>query len=293
MKHKRLGKGLKVLLDEDYKFDYTTKGKKFIEIDIYEVFPNPFQPREKINRENLDKLKESISQQGIITPITVREKDKGYEIIAGERRWLSAKELHMNKIPAYVLDLKTDQEVLEASLVENIQREDLNPIEIATSYKKLMEDCGLTHEEIARKVGMDRTTVTNYVRILKLPYEIRKSIVDNDISMGHARALLAIDSIIEQTKLWKRIIKEKLSVRKIEDIISAKKKKKEKITTGASTKKKRNPHIVQCEDRIRSILGTRVKIAEKGEKGKIEIDFFSFEDLNRILELIETIENKY
>jgi len=291
MKPKRLGKGLKVLIDEDFKFDYSDKGKKFIEINIEDVRPNPFQPREKIKRENLEKLKNSIAQQGLITPITVREKDDGYEIIAGERRWQASKELKLSKIPAYVLNLKTNEEILEASLVENIQREDLNPIEIASSYKKLMDECGLTHGKIAKKVGMDRTTVTNHIRILKLPFEIRKSIMDEQISMGHARALLALDSIIEQTKLWKRITKENLSVRKAEEIIY---KKKEAVQTKTKEKKKKNPQIVHFEDKLRTILGTQVKIIEKKEKGRIEIDFYSIDDLNRILELLETIEkNNY
>ncbi len=292
MKPKRLGKGLKVLIDEDFKLEYTDKGKKFSEIEIDEIYPNPFQPREKIDREKLENLKNSIEQQGIITPITVREKEDGYEIIAGERRWLAAKELNMTKIPAYVLNLKSDEEMLEVSLVENIQREDLNPIEIATSYKKLIEECGLTHEEIAKKVGLDRATITNYIRILKLPYKIKQSIVDNKISMGHARALLSLNSVIEQTKYWEKIIRENLSVRKIEELIykkTDKKKRKKEIPV----KKKKNHQILYLEERMQSILGTKVKIIEKKDGGKIEIEFYSIDDLNRLFELIETIEKKY
>jgi ParB family chromosome partitioning protein len=196
-------------------------------IDVKRVRPNPMQPRQDFDREALDDLKKSIKEKGVIQPITVRRTEEGYEIIAGERRVRASSEAGLEMIPAYILDIETDADMLELALIENVQRENLNPIEVALGYKRLMEECRLTQEEVSKKVGKDRTTITNFLRLLRLPDEIQRSLRQKKLSMGHARAILAISDEDKQRAVFNEVRAQEFSVRKTEDIVK-------KIEAGAT-----------------------------------------------------------
>ena len=188
-------------------------------IDIARIRPNPLQPREDFDPQALDDLKKSIKEKGVIQPITVRRTEYGYEIIAGERRVRASMEIGMTSIPAYILDITTDAEMLELALIENVQREHLNPVEIALGYQRLIEECRLTQEEVSQKVGKDRTTVTNFLRLLRLPREIQHGLRLKQISMGHARAMLSLPEEDTQLEVFRRVVQEDLSVRRTEELV--------------------------------------------------------------------------
>ena len=193
MARKHLGKGLKALIPDELVLNSVAVDEgKFIEVDINKVKPSAYQAREEFIPERMEELKSSIKEKGIIQPITVRPIDNGYEIIAGERRFRAAKEIGIKKIPAYILSINDKEDLLELSIIENIQRENLNPIELAKGYKCLIDECSLTQEEVAAKVSVDRTTVANLIRLLGLPKEVKESLKNGEISMGHARALLSV-----------------------------------------------------------------------------------------------------
>lgn len=222
-----LGKGLDALLPTSFSIEPPTDvpraddGKAvgvIAMVEVPRVRPNPMQPRQDFDREALDDLKKSIKEKGVIQPITVRRTEDGYEIIAGERRVRASTELGLETIPAYILDIETDAEMLELALIENVQRENLNPIEIALGYKRLMEECRLTQEEVAKKVGKDRTTITNFMRLLRLPREIQQSLRTKRISMGHARAILAISDETKQQEVFRYVSSGDVSVRKTEEL---------------------------------------------------------------------------
>ncbi|MCP4728185.1 MAG: ParB/RepB/Spo0J family partition protein, partial [bacterium] len=219
MKSKPLGKGLQALFDEAPLSNYIDKGMNFLEIPVDKIHPNHLQPRENVDPERFEALKESIRQKGLIQPIAVRQVDDGFEVVAGQRRLDAVKTLEQKTIPAYILDISDDKSLLEVSLLENIRRADLNPIEVAAGYKKLSEDFGMTQKEISEVFSIDRTSVTNMIRLLKLPNEIKEEVRSGKLSMGHARALLALPSTKEQKYLAKKILKEDLSVRQTEDIL--------------------------------------------------------------------------
>ncbi|RMD86933.1 MAG: ParB/RepB/Spo0J family partition protein [Calditrichaeota bacterium] len=284
---KRLGKGLGALIPDISPEDLDQR-RQLIEIEVSRVRPNPFQPRETFNHSTLDELKQSIAEKGVIQPISVRKVNSEYELIAGERRLRAVKELGHETIPAYILDVKTDEEMLELSLIENIQRENLNPIDEANGYHTLMTKCNLTQEEVAKKVGKDRTTITNFLRLLKLPEIIQKSLINGEITAGHARALLSVPDQSDQIALWKKIVKNKYSVRQVESIV---RKLAQPQKTRKDKKEKLNPFIQMAEDKLRRILGTQVHIhlKSKGKGGKIDIEFYSDADLERILDLMEKI----
>ncbi len=231
-------------------------------------------------------MADSIRVQGIIQPITVRQLDENtFQLISGERRYQASKMAGLEKIPAYVR-LANDQQMLEMALIENIQRENLNPVEIALSYQRLLSECSLKQEELGDRVGKKRSTVTNYLRLLKLPPEVQAGLRDGKISMGHARAIISVDNIDLQLSIFYKILKEDLSVRKVEslvrDIFQGKEEKPEK-----PAKKVMMPELTRVQTDLSSRLGTQVKIASSdNEKGEIKIPFQSTEDLNRILELI-------
>ncbi len=284
---KRLGKGLGALIpDISHEDERTTN--RLNEVEISKVLPNPFQPRESFDPVALEELKQSIMENGIIQPISVREVNSGYELIAGERRLRAVRDLGLESIPAFILDVNTDEEMLELSLIENIQRENLNPIDEANGYLSLINKCKLTQEEVSKKVGKDRTTITNFLRILKLPKTIQDSLVKEEITAGHARTLLALTNKNDQIELWKKIIKNKYSVRQVENIVKNKthpsKPKKE-------IRREVNPFIRDTEDKLRTILGTQVKIFDnkKGGGGKIEIEYYSNADIERLIELMDRI----
>ncbi len=285
---KRLGKGLGALIPDFSETD-VQQSERLRDIDVSKVTPNPFQPRETFDPVALEELKQSISENGVIQPITVREVDSGYQLIAGERRLRAVRDLGLDRIPAYVLQVNTDAEMIELSLIENIQRENLNPIDEANGYQTLITKCRLTQDEVAKKVGKDRSTVTNFLRLLKLPKIIQDSLIAGDITTGHARALLGLPSAGEQVTLWKKTVANKYSVRQVENLV---KKFTETPTKKKETRKESNPFVREIEDKIRSILGTQVRILEnsKGRAGKIEIEYYSKSDLERILEMLEQIQ---
>ena len=290
MSTKRLGKGLGALIRSNEIEDKKTKNKNnksknsaISNILLKDVKPNPNQPRRYFDDNALEELILSIQEKGVITPITVREIKEGYEIIAGERRWRASKKANKSHIPAYVIGVKNDSEIMEISLIENIQREDLNPIEEAEAYMVLSNKYGLSHKEIAQKVGKKRVTVSNSMRLLKLPPEIRKSLRDGHISQGHARAILQAKTNLKMHNLWKKILRDKLSVRATEALS----KKKYMKTKRESDKIKRlEPNLKSTEDILIETLGTKVKIKHLKSSGYIEIFYFSDDDLERIVDLL-------
>lgn len=270
-------------------------------IDIASVRSNPFQPRLDFNAEALEELKNSIIENGVIQPITVRRVAGGFELVSGERRVRASIEAGMTQIPAYIMNVDSDRAMLELALIENVQRENLNPIEVALGYQRLLKECDLTQEEVARNVGKDRSTVTNFLRLLKLPDPIQNSLRSNEISMGHARALLTITADGERLAVWRKVRDEGLSVRRTEALVKqvaengAKQARGKKMPApenpsgGART----GPEVMYAEiaTRLQQVLGTQVKIkAAAGGEGAIAIDFYSGEDLERLLELFALIE---
>jgi len=259
-------------------------------IEIAKIRPNPFQPRADFDQQALDELKHSIKQKGIIQPITVRHADNGmYELISGERRIRASTELGMKTIPAYVIEVRTQVEMLELALIENLQREHLNPIEIAISYQRLMNDVELSVEDVARKVSKDRTTVVNFLRLLKLPEKIQHALRKGGLTAGHARALLALPDELTQLKFFEKITKSDLNVRQVERLVREFSQKKEKkvfhITPAAQTS------VGSIEEKIRYALGTKVKVnVHEGGKGEIVIEFYSNDDLVRLFDLITSIQ---
>ena len=255
-------------------------------IPIKSIKPNPNQPRRDFDENALAELAASIKEKGVVTPITVREADNGYELVAGERRWRAAKKLRLRAIPAYVVVIKNDAEMMEMALIENIQREDLNPLEESEAYAVLNSKFGLSHSAIAKSVGKKRVTVTNALRLLKLPPEIRKSIRVGEISGGHGRAILQAKIVPGMIKLWKKIVTKELSVRAAEALVKSgsKSAKKKKVIEIKST-----PQIRAVENQLIEKLGTKVKLRPGKKGGSIEISYFSNEDLDRILDLFESL----
>lgn len=258
------------------------------EISLTTIQTNPFQPRTYFDAEALAELAESIKMQGIIQPITVRQLDAGtYQLISGERRLQASKLAGLQTIPAYIR-LANDQQMLEMALIENIQRENLNAIEIALSYQRLLSECSLKQEELGDRVGKKRTTVTNYLRLLKLPPDIQIGLRDNRISMGHARALINIETVEKQLEVFKRIVTEELSVRKVEELARQLSQETKKEATGPE--KSANQHtgeIKKVESKLSTYFGTKIQLKSNPEgKGEIKIPFVSVDDLNRILEIL-------
>lgn len=279
-----LGRGLDALISHSVDTDKPvlplTSGKAVVQLDVMKILPNPRQPRKGFDAARLDELAQSIKEQGIASPILVRKKGENFELIAGERRLRAAKKAGIASIPAIIKDF-TDEQSLEIAIVENLQREDLNPIEEALAYRALTLEFGLTHELVAKKVGKSRATVTNSLRLLDLPREIRESINKGEISPGHARPLLSIQGKEKQLKAWKEILKKNLSVRDVEALHSlAEKKPAVKKTKKSQT----NPFLADVEERLRSGLSTKVDINGTEQKGNIRIKYYSKDDLERIIE---------
>ncbi|MGA2957437.1 MAG: ParB/RepB/Spo0J family partition protein [Thermodesulfobacteriota bacterium] len=273
-----LGKGLGALIPE--KGTLEPEGKKALTVcGIEEVQPNPFQPRKSFADEQLQELVDSIREKGILQPLIVRRKGVRYELIAGERRWRAAQKAGIKEIPILVKDV-SDPEMLELSLIENIQREDLNPIEEAEAFKRLMDQFHLTQEEVSQKVGKDRTTIANTIRLLKLPPEVKQSLAEGKISMGHARAFLSLDGVDKQKALLKRVLLSGLSVRQIENLVKRLGAKSHLLP------RKHNPEWGSLVEELQRSLGTKVKIVGQKKRGKIEIEYYSPEELDRIIELL-------
>ena len=259
-------------------------------IGIEQIRPNPFQPRTEFDPETLAELTRSIVEKGVIQPITVRRIEGGYQIVTGERRLRAAQKAGLAEIPAYIIAVESDEEMLELALIENIQRDTLNPIEIAHAYKRLIDECHLTQEEVADKVGKDRTTVTNFIRLLKLPGEIQAGLRKNQISMGHARALINIVSEAMQLRLYKRIVDSGLSVRKVEQLAKSTGKTSEGGPRKAAVREI-SASVQSVEEKLRQTLGTKVMVRERENgRGEIVIEFYSLDDLDRLLDLFASLE---
>ncbi len=297
VKTKGLGKGLDILIPETVMKDNKSKVIEKvvdkpveIKIKLSKIEPNREQPRKNFEEDALLELSDSIKQFGIIQPLVVQERDGYYEIIAGERRWRAAKLAGLKEVPV-VIKKYSEQEILEISLIENIQRENLNPIEEALAYKKLIHQFNLKQDEIAERVSKSRTAVTNSLRLLKLDNRVQQMVIDDKISTGHARTLIVIEDNDLQYHLANRIFDEKLSVRETEKLI--KKIISEKVENTVKIEVTNNDFILKnIEDKITSIVGTKVKINQKSNnKGKIEIEFYSNDELERIFDLIQSIES--
>lgn len=280
MKRVALGKGIKALIPETSQEENRVK-KEILELEVEKIRTNPLQPRGSFNQEKLKELADSIREKGIIQPIIVRKIDDGYEIIAGERRLIAAKKIGISLIPAILAENLSKEGSLELSIIENIQREDLNSIDEAKGYKRLIVEFGLTQEDLSRKVGKNRTTISNILRLLNLPEEIQSNIITGKLSEGHARALLGLDSDEYRVDLSNKIINKGLSVRETEEIVYGKKKIRPKRL------KRVYPQLQMIEDKLKQYLGTSVKLVKGRKRGKILIEFYSDEDLNRILELLQ------
>jgi len=289
MKTKRLGKGLGALIpDQIQESDpVPTTDENLVQVKVTDVKPNPYQPRIKFDEKALTELKDSIKEKGLIQPITVRRQNSHYELIAGERRLRAVKEVGLTKIPAYIMKVDTKEEMLELAIVENVQRERLNPIEQANAYQRLIDECNLTQDEIAQKIGKERSTITNMLRLLRLPEPIQESVEKGEISVGHARTLLSLESTENQIQLWKKLLKNEYSVRRLEKIVKEliEVKQKKPIDT-----KRKSVHIFKVEEKLRNLFGTKVMVRSKNEGGSIEIEFYSPEDFNRLLEIFDHLD---
>ena len=276
---KRLGKGLGALINSNL----LEEGEQVNDVPVNQIRPNPYQPRKEFEPEALQELTASIKEHGIIQPLIVRKSIKGYELVAGERRLRAAKEAGLAKVPVVVKPY-TDQQIMEIALIENLQRENLNPIEEAEAYQKLLDHCAYTQEQLSQKIGKSRPHVTNLLRLLQLPSKLKELVSQNDISMGHARALLPIEHEETQLKLAQDVVKNDWSVRQLEEMVK-------QLNVSRETKKKKTVKketgILQMEERLRSRFGTLVQINKGSKKGKIEIEFYSNDDLQRIIELLD------
>jgi ParB family chromosome partitioning protein len=285
MKKNRLGRGLNALIPKEEPSEQAPD--RISDINVSLVKPNPYQPRIDFNQEALEELKQSIKEKGIIQPITVRKVNDYYELIAGERRLRSAIEIELEKIPAYIIEVNSKEEMLELAIIENVQREKLNPIEQALAFQRLITECNLTQDIVAQKIGKDRTTVTNLLRLLKLPGEIQNTVKTGEITVGHARALVSIEDEEDQKTLWMKTIRNSYSVRKLEKMVkelSEIKPKKNIIT------QKDSIYFHKIEENLRNIFGTKVSIRSRKEGGSIDIQFYSPEDLNRLIEIFDKLE---
>ena len=287
MSNKRLGKGLEALI-RPRSDEKIPESHGVDRISICSIKPNPHQPRQIFDETSLDKLTASIKEKGILTPITVQKVGNQFILIAGERRLRASKKAGLKKIPVYIIDVADDAEMIEMALIEDIQRENLNPIEEAEAYIYLNNRFKLSQEKIAKSVGKKRATISNSLRLLTLPREIKESIRNGRLSAGHGRAILMMKTHNSMIGLWKKIIKGKMSVRAAEDW--AKEKTSKKLELKKKVIRKVSPQIKRLEDELISILGTKVRIIYKKGSGSIEVSYFSDDDLERITEMIRSLE---
>lgn len=275
---KALGKGLDALISSVDADEEVVQ-----EVQIEELRPNPYQPRKIFSEESLEELKQSIAEHGILQPLIVRKSIKGYEIVVGERRYRAAKEAKLKKVPVVVREMN-EQQMMELAVLENLQREDLTPIEEGQAYQMLMEKLNLTQEQLANRLGKSRPHIANHVRLLALPTEVQQWIIDGKLSMGHGRALLGLKNKQKIGKLAEKVIKEQMNVRQLEEWIQKLNKNVPRETS--KKKEKKDVFLLEQETVLRERLGTNVHIKRNKHKGKIEIEFFSNEDLNRLLEIL-------
>lgn len=277
-KRPALGRGLSALIPDAPLTPVSSERSLDVDIDL--LRPNRFQPRTVMDDARIDELSRSIKSDGVIQPIVVRKADNGYEIVAGERRWRASQRAGLMKVPVVVRDIPDDR-LLAVALIENIQREDLNPIEEAHAYRTLVDDYHLTQEQIAESVGRDRSSVANYLRLLKLPNEVRNHLGAGILSMGHARALLALTDEPSQLRIARDIIARSLSVRETESIV-----KKSSQPKTPREEPQKDVHTKAAEEKLRFAMGARVRIVRKGKGGRIEVDFQNEDELHRIYELL-------
>jgi ParB family chromosome partitioning protein len=280
-KRMALGKGLGALLPELGQ----AEPKTLLYCGIEEIIPNRSQPRKHFDESKIEELAWSIKEKGILEPLIVRRVDQGYELIVGERRWRAAQKAGLKEVPVLVKEIE-GREALEISLIENLQREDLNPIEAAEAFRHLIEEFDISQEDLSKRMGKDRTTITNTLRLLKLPLEIRNQLLENRITSGHARAILSLENKERQKELCALIIKKGLSVREAEAIVKRWSEKLKKSITPVKKRGDLESQLSSLQDSLRKYLGTKVLITPKGKKGKIEIEYYSHEDLERIVEAI-------
>ncbi|MDX6693833.1 MAG: ParB family transcriptional regulator, chromosome partitioning protein [Blastocatellia bacterium] len=288
MTRRVLGRGLSALLSDTA----ATSSEELLEVDIDLIEPNSAQPRTNFNEERLNDLAQSIRSNGIVQPLLVRRRGARYQLVAGERRWRAAQRAGLQRVPAVVRDIPDDK-LLELALIENIQRQELNAIEEAHAYKRLIETLGLTQETVAQRVGRDRSFVTNYLRLLRLPEDIQQMVEEDKLTMGHARALLGIDDAEAQRRVAQNIIEQTLSVRETERAIK-------RIIAGATPAAATQPlparddaNIRAAENKLRRRLGTQVRVMPSltGEGGKIEIEYYNETDLDRVYQLLIGTQN--
>lgn len=266
-----LGRGLESLIPE--------KGEEVIYLDVSRIFPGEQQPRKSFKNEPLQELAVSIKEKGVLQPVIVtRTGDGTFRLVAGERRWRAAALAGLKKIPALIRNIAS-RDSLEIALIENIQREDLNPIEAAEAFSRLITDFNLTQEDLSEKVGKDRATIANYLRLLKLPDEIKALILNGSLSMGHAKALLGVEGKANQMEAARKIVRKKLSVREAELLSS-------KTQAPAKARPVKDAQISSLEEKLIRVLGTKVRILNKGKRGKIEIEYYSLEELDRLLDTL-------
>ncbi|MDD5583116.1 MAG: ParB/RepB/Spo0J family partition protein [Candidatus Marinimicrobia bacterium] len=285
-KHKALGRGLSAIIPN---FESEEAIENLYEIPLSHITVNPFQPRKLFDDTGMEELVNSIREKGIIQPITVRKKDDEYQLIAGERRVRAARIVGLETIPAYVTDVASDEEMMELSLIENIQREDLNPVDEAIAYSLLIEKYGISQEKVATNVGKSRTTITNSIRLLKLPEEILNGLRNRKITTGHARALLGLESTKQQITLYHKIVHEGLSVRTVEEWVRKLVDREPRPKTTPQSPFK-NPYYFKIESKLQQTLGTKVRIKPSARGGKLEIEYYSLEDLERLMELFDSID---
>ena len=282
-KKKALGRGLDALIPDISPSDL--ESGPLLHCDIDSIRPNPYQPRLRLAKKELEDLAKSIKEKGILQPLVVRTASTGYELIVGERRWRAARLAGVAQVPVVVKDA-SGAELLEIALIENLQREELNPLEKANAYHRLMEEFGLTQQQVAKRVGQDRSTVANFLRLRNLPKPIQADVANNTISMGHARALLASKTKAQQKKLWQRIVSENLSVRATEALVK-------KLASPPSkdskprTRTSEDIYIQSLAQDLTRHLGTKVRILRRGQSGKLEIDFHTNTDLENLIKRLK------
>jgi ParB family chromosome partitioning protein len=280
-----LGRGLDVLIPDMEASDL--ESSRFFFCDIDAIRPNPYQPRRVFAKEELKTLAGSIKTSGVLQPLMVRPASTGYELIVGERRWRSARLAGLKQVPVVIKEV-SGADMLELALVENIQREDLNPLEKAEAYHRLMKEFNLTQEKVARRLGQDRSTVANFLRLRGLPKEIQDDIVSNRLTMGHARALLGAETKSQQKTAWRQIVSKGLSVRAAEVLVKnlKSKKGKKKRSNRASSE---DIYFQSISDELTRLFGTKVRIVRRGKAGKLEIEFYGNEDLGRLVDRLKAV----
>ena len=294
-KSKGLGKGLEALFGdveikpsgavEEHFRQYEMTGDSVKIIDINNIKPNSAQPRQLFNEEKIDELAASISAHGVIQPILLKESGDGFEIVAGERRWRAARKAGLKEVPGIVREL-TNEQLLLVALIENIQREDLNPIEEAEAFQRMCSEFNFTQEDVSLNVGKSRPYITNAIRLLKLPAEIQAMVLEGKLTNGHARALAGLKNADRQIMLAERVVAKGLTVRETEKLVQEADKKGKRASKTAAIK---TTDILEIESELKELLGTKVTLKHHGKRGKLEIDYFSREELERLIEILRTL----